>query len=335
MLEAETQSLSLLQKPEKLYDNSTNGKFIYIRHGETEYNVKIQNIGKEIAGVDPIHLDLPLNEKGIQQSLGLSEKLKNFKIQIVFTSPLKRCLETAYYALKDHPRKQEFKIVICPFLTETVHSTHDYSVNILKKKDFFSKKNLGLDYDWSLFEEIFPELGDQEFYYLKFIDTIDETDERNNLVLSKLKENINALNELENKNNENKENLSFEIKEKYEKELLSRIQTDLGDLAFYYFRIYRRKPESLNHMFNRNLKCKELFAQISQKLDRINYRNTLLNSKNINGKNEDEQEKVLVFTHSAFIKISTSHLAYEMKEIKNYPEDCVVINNCGMISMNI
>jgi len=331
MLEQKT-DFNFFTKPEKLYEKTTNGKFIYIRHGETDYNVKIQNIGKEIAGVDPIHLDLPLNEVGIAQSQELSKKIKEFKIQVVFTSPLNRCLETAYYALKDHPEKENFKIIICPFLTESVHSTHDYSVKIFKKKEFYSKQNLGLDYDWTLFEELFPDLGDQEFYYLKFIDTVDEKDERIIAILKKLKNNIEELNQLTSTGNQ--EIKSQEFKEKYEKYLFNRIQLDLGDFAYYYFRICKKKPESLTHMFIRNLKCKELFLKITEKLDKIKHSNCFIErSKLLNG--EEDNEKVLVFTHSAFIKIATSYLAYEMKEIESYPEDCVVINNCGMISMNI
>ncbi len=324
-----------LHKPEKLYENNTKGKFLYIRHGETEYNVKTKHIEKDIAGVDPNHLDLSLNETGVNQSLQLADKLNEFKIQVVFTSPLKRCLETAFHSLKDHPEKDKFKILICPFLNETVHSTHDFSINIIEKKQYFSKKNLGLDYDWSFFEETFPKIGDQELYYLNFIDTYDENDERINIILEKLKKTITDLNSLSENNNFNFDNFELnnyqEFKEKYQKELLNRIRIELSDFAFYYLRIYKKKPESLTHMFNRNLRCKELFSRISEKLNKIK------NEKDFSDlKFEiDKDEKVLVYTHSAFIKIATSNLAYEMKEIDKYPVDSFVINNCEIISMNI
>lgn len=400
------------KKPEKLYEKNAKGTYLYIRHGETNYNVILQQLGKEVAGVNPLYLDMPLNEQGIKQSLELGEALKDFHIQVVFTSPLRRCLETAYNSLKNHPQKENFKIIICPFLTETVSSTHDYSVNIFKKKEFFSKHNLGLDFDWTMFEEFFPDLGDQEFYYLKFIDTVDEKDERNTQILTKFSDIIQEINDYSNsyemkkeisrsnnsspvkknrvsfieksdnapndinkenrydlqnktlenvnknldeeKNNakqelnfddilgleEDKQNKLHEINQKYEKELFDKIKCDLGEFANLYCKVYKKKPESIHHMFNRSLNCKEIFSKISQDLYRIKQKKKISHS-NIGNEQPYESsldiyaEKVLVFTHSAFIKISTSSKAYEMQEIDCYPDDCVAVKNCEMISINI
>lgn len=60
---------------------------IYIvRHGQTEYNVVGRYGGR---------IDVPLNENGINQAYELRDILKNIKFDFVFSSPLKRALETA------------------------------------------------------------------------------------------------------------------------------------------------------------------------------------------------------------------------------------------------
>ena len=59
---------------------------IYIvRHGETDYNVEGRIAGR---------IDISLNENGINQAYELREILKNVKFGYVFSSPLKRALET-------------------------------------------------------------------------------------------------------------------------------------------------------------------------------------------------------------------------------------------------
>jgi len=62
-------------------------KIILVRHGETEWN-KIRRIqGGES--------DTPLNETGRHQAVALAARLKDEKIDAVFSSPLQRALRTA------------------------------------------------------------------------------------------------------------------------------------------------------------------------------------------------------------------------------------------------
>lgn len=61
-------------------------RFLYVRHGHTKYN--------------EIHLlqgriDIPLSELGIEDAKETKEALKDYKIDEIYTSPLKRAHQTA------------------------------------------------------------------------------------------------------------------------------------------------------------------------------------------------------------------------------------------------
>ncbi len=60
---------------------------IYIvRHGQTDWNVK---------GIYQGRIDIPLNETGREQARKTKKELEGIKFDKVFSSPLKRALETA------------------------------------------------------------------------------------------------------------------------------------------------------------------------------------------------------------------------------------------------
>ena len=58
----------------------------FVRHGETDYNVK---------GIAQGQLDIPLNEKGRADAEVLSDMLKDYKFDVIYSSPLSRAKETA------------------------------------------------------------------------------------------------------------------------------------------------------------------------------------------------------------------------------------------------
>ena len=74
-------------------------KKIYLfRHGETDWNVK---------NVIQCTKDSELNENGIKQAEKNAEKLKDFGIEIVFSSPLKRAYKTSEILAKKINKKVE------------------------------------------------------------------------------------------------------------------------------------------------------------------------------------------------------------------------------------
>lgn len=68
-------------------------KIIIIRHGQTEHNVN-----KLIQG----HLDTQLNENGKEQALQIAKELSHEKIDVIFSSDLKRAYDTASEIAKKH-----------------------------------------------------------------------------------------------------------------------------------------------------------------------------------------------------------------------------------------
>ena len=87
-------------------------KIILARHTETDWNQmrRIQGGGSNV----------PLNEKGLNQAELLAQRLKGEEIQAIYSSPLKRTLDTAniiagYHNLevKPEPAFKEIPTVIC------------------------------------------------------------------------------------------------------------------------------------------------------------------------------------------------------------------------------
>jgi len=73
---------------------SSGQRVILIRHGETEWNKLRRFQG---------HSDIPLNSKGNRQAQALAQALKNETINVIYSSPLKRAIETALHIGTFHP----------------------------------------------------------------------------------------------------------------------------------------------------------------------------------------------------------------------------------------
>jgi broad specificity phosphatase PhoE len=61
-------------------------KVYLVRHGQTEWNKKLTFRGRK---------DIPLNEAGHREAQAISDALKNKNIGAIYTSPLRRSIETA------------------------------------------------------------------------------------------------------------------------------------------------------------------------------------------------------------------------------------------------
>lgn len=75
-------------------------KLLLVRHGETDAHLKRLLLGQKI--------DAGLNKNGIKQSEKLALRLKNVKIDAIFSSDLKRAKETAQIINKYHNTKIKF-----------------------------------------------------------------------------------------------------------------------------------------------------------------------------------------------------------------------------------
>lgn len=64
-----------------------------VRHGETEFHADGKILGR---------LDVGLNGKGREQALRVREYFRGVDLAAVYSSPLKRCLETAEPTAEDH-----------------------------------------------------------------------------------------------------------------------------------------------------------------------------------------------------------------------------------------
>lgn len=79
-------------------------KIFLIRHGKATHNYDYRIRG-QIAYFDEINSDSGLVEEGFQQALNLSKNIKQFidenNIELVITSPLRRCIMTSLIIFRD------------------------------------------------------------------------------------------------------------------------------------------------------------------------------------------------------------------------------------------
>lgn len=69
-------------------------RLIIVRHGESEWNRIHRYQGQ---------LDAPLSELGVRQAEALAERLKNERLDQIYTSPLQRAAHTAEAIARHHP----------------------------------------------------------------------------------------------------------------------------------------------------------------------------------------------------------------------------------------
>ena len=148
-----------------IFAKNLEGKIIFIRHGETDYNKDLNKKGAKIK-YDITYLDGHLNLNGQKQAEKASELFKNLDIEAIYVSPLYRTLESAFIIFKNHPKKSKIKLIVHPLLTEVISSMNNFSDDIDIKKNLYNEKS-ELKVDWSLFDEEFKTKEEQNFFLFK------------------------------------------------------------------------------------------------------------------------------------------------------------------------
>lgn len=264
------------------FTKDLKGKFLFIRHGKTEFNSDKDKLRQ----INPSYIDCHLSNKGIEQ-VKLRQKLINsLSIEKVYVSPFYRALQTALLLLENHPNAKNISIVVHPKIAEIGGCTHDFILDIKEnKKDF--NMNSKIKFDWSLFDEYVQNIKyDENFFYFE---------------------------EFNNLNDDIKNELYNNLKQLYDKKEIKLYKKALEKMAVFRIKNHK-KFESINHEYNRFLE----------------FKNNL--NKNHNVTLKDKNKKILVISHSSFIKISTSPGPYQEKIKKAHPS-CYPVKNVEIISI--
>jgi len=140
-----TENLSIFES------SSQNGSIFLIRHAQSKFNVAEHAALARGANVYQYKfntelIDAGISDLGIEQTKGAAEILKDVNIKIVFSSPLRRCLQTTHNIFKNHPNKP--KVIVLPILREIFSSACDVSDDLKQIKQEFP------DYDFSLIDAL-------------------------------------------------------------------------------------------------------------------------------------------------------------------------------------
>lgn len=115
----------------------------------------------------------------------------------------------------------------------------------------------------------------------------------------------------------NKKNQTYKkLKKLYDMKDFANLEKALGELAIFRYQ-QKKRLESLKHLqfrFNKFLKF------IKQK-----HRNTL----------DDNKNKILVVTHTSFIKCATDRTVYDNEDIQNFHPNAYSTKNCEIISIKL
>ena len=152
--------------PQK-YSLDLNGKFLFIRHGQTicnsDKNYKERKINEN-------YIDSHLSEKGINQTKKLREKLDKLNIEAIYVSPLYRSLETAKYLIEGINFSGE--IIIHPLISECPNCIDDFIFDINETKKDFDNLNI----NWNVFDEYIKKYDKWEpnFYYFEYFNRLEQ-----------------------------------------------------------------------------------------------------------------------------------------------------------------
>lgn len=273
-------NIRIIIKPK--FTTDLGGKFLFMRHGKTEFNSDKDKLRQ----VNPSYIDCHLSRKGIEEVRSKQKIINSLSIEKVYVSPFYRALQTVSLLLENYPNVNNISIVVHPKIAEIGGCTHDFIFDIQEnKKDF--NMNSKIKFDWSEFDEYVKKIKyDENFFYFE---------------------------EFNNLSEDIKSEIYNNLKELYDKKEIKLYKKAMEKFA--KFRIKNHKKfESINHEYNR-------FLEFKNNLNK-NHKFTL----------KDKNKKILVVSHSSFIKISTSPGPYQEKIKKAHP-NCHPVKNVEIISI--
>ena len=266
------------------YSKDTKEKLLFIRHGQTFFNLDPDKIGRK---TNYKYIDSKLTEKGIEQSKSLQKTLNELTIEVVYISPMYRAFQTVFYALEKHPDLSKIKVIVHPLVNEVTSCVNDYMLDIKETKKEFNM-NSKIKFDWSIFDEYVKGIKwDENFYYFDNFDCFEES---------------------------KKDEMYQILKNLYDKNDFSSFEKKLGELAIIRYQ-QNKRFESLKHLQSRFNKFMEYIKE--------KHRNTLNNKEN----------KILVVTHTSFIKCATERNLYENEDVQDYHSNAYSSKNCEIISI--
>lgn len=212
-----------------LFEKNLKGKIIFIRHGETNYNIDFSKKGPKIKG-DMHYIDGHLNATGERQAINSSKNFKLLNIEDVYVSPLFRALQSATLMFKNHPNKNNITIHVHPLLTEIVSSVNNFTYDIENTKKIFNM-NSEIKVDWSIFENEFKTPQEQNFFYFNYIDLLPK--EKNEEIKKKL----------------------------YESYGTDKVKQSVAELGKLIVDLKMKRLESLNHLFKRAVSFKVFLVE--------------------------------------------------------------------------
>lgn len=160
------------------YSFDSEGKFIFVRHGQSKKNISIEKFNKIERDTNPEYIDSELTEKGISQIKALQEKMNKLKIEKVYVSPYERALKTVSIALSNHPDLKDITVTVFPFIGEQMRNVDEIITDInMKKKEYNLESKV--KFDWSLFDQIIKEKNlHPNFFYFDEIDGLESEEKK-------------------------------------------------------------------------------------------------------------------------------------------------------------
>ena len=307
---------ALINNPIKalVIDDILKSSIIIIRHAESEFNKTVKLLKERIEIVDQkIFLkniksdrqlvDSFITEKGRNQCLKAGKELSNIPIKYIFTSPLRRSLETCKLVIqskfsensnylipiKEIKEQNNIKIIVHPYLFEKIEDSCDLIEDINKNRDNYK------EFDWSFFDNM--NRNDFLFYQANFCDNYHHPEDSNISYSEEIRKYIKEKNLKENK----------EIIDIYLDVVLKGIskQFDNGKFIESSFKTIERLDYFKNFIMD------------------------FIEKNKIN--NENNNEKILVFGHSIYFKHLTSKKLSE--EDLSPPLEDSVLENCEFIGI--